>query len=103
MAHRTDAELEEERLEVLAAQRDRAAFAPLYERYVDQIHAYVYTLTHNMEQADDVTAATFAKAIEELPRFQWRGVSSVAGQCLPETASTSITSFCSADFRSGRW
>src|SRR5487761_992946 len=57
-----------------AAQRDRAAFAPLYERYVDQIHAYAYTLTHNMEQADDVTAATFAKAMEELPRFEWRGV-----------------------------
>src|ERR1700681_2381906 len=74
MAHRTAAELEEERLEVMAAQRDRAAFAPLYERYVDQIHAYVYTLTHDMEQADDVTAATFAKAIEELPRFEWRGV-----------------------------
>jgi hypothetical protein len=43
MAHRTAVELEEERLEILAAQRDRAAFAPLYERYVDQIHAYVYT------------------------------------------------------------
>jgi RNA polymerase sigma-70 factor (ECF subfamily) len=27
-----------------------------------------------MEQADDVTAATFTRAIEELPRFQWRGV-----------------------------
>ena len=74
MAHRTAVELEEERLEILAAQRDRAAFAPLYERYVDQIHAYVYTLTHDMEQADDVTAATFAKAMEELPRFEWRGV-----------------------------
>ncbi len=74
MTHRTPAELEEERLEILAAQRDRAAFAALYERYVDQIHAYVYTLTHDMEQADDVTAATFTRAIEELPRFEWRGV-----------------------------
>src|ERR1019366_1557643 len=74
MPHRTAAELEEERLEILAAQRDRAAFAPLYERYVDQIHAYVYTLTHDMEQAADVTAAAFAKAMEELPRFEWRGV-----------------------------
>src|ERR1700731_304336 len=74
MAHRTAAELEEERLESMAAQRDRAAFAPLYERYVDQIHAYVYTLTHDMELAEDVTAATFARAIEELPRFEWRGV-----------------------------
>src|SRR5579859_4420684 len=74
MAHRTASELEEERLEILAAQRDRSAFAPLYERYVDQIHAYVYTLTHDMEQADDMTAATFARAMEELPRFEWRGV-----------------------------
>lgn len=74
MTYRTAAELEEERLEILAAQRDRAAFATLYERYVDQIHAYVYTLTHDMEQADDVTAATFTRAIEELPRFEWRGV-----------------------------
>jgi RNA polymerase sigma-70 factor (ECF subfamily) len=74
MPHRSVAELEEERKEILAAQRDRAAFAPLYERYVDQIYAYAYTLTKDKEQAEDVTAATFAKAIEELPRFQWRGV-----------------------------
>lgn len=74
MAHRSAAELEEERLQIEAAQRDRAAFAPLYERYVDQIHAYACTLTRNRELAEDVTAATFAKAIEELPRFEWRGV-----------------------------
>jgi RNA polymerase sigma-70 factor (ECF subfamily) len=74
MPHRSQQELEEERLEILAAQRDRAAFTPLYERYVDQIYAYVYTLTHNREQAEDVTAATFARALEELPRFEWRGV-----------------------------
>jgi RNA polymerase sigma-70 factor (ECF subfamily) len=74
MAHRSAGELEEERLMIEAAQRDRAAFAPLYERYVDQIFAYAHTLTRNRELAEDVTAATFAKAIEELPRFEWRGV-----------------------------
>src|SRR5580700_9222938 len=74
MAHRSAAELEAERLLIEAAQRDRAAFAPLYERYVDQIFAYAHTLTRNRELAEDVTAATFAKAIEDLPRFQWRGV-----------------------------
>ncbi|MGI8847256.1 MAG: RNA polymerase sigma factor [Candidatus Dormibacteria bacterium] len=72
--HRSEAELEEERQLVLAAQRDRADFAPLYERYVDQIFAYVFTLTRERELSEDVTAATFAKAIEELPRFEWRGV-----------------------------
>lgn len=74
MAHKTELELAAERDMVLAAQRDRTAFAPLYERYVDQIFAYAYSLTHNRELAEDVTAATFAKAMEELPRFEWRGV-----------------------------
>ena len=74
MAHRTPAELEEERLQILAAQRDRSAFAPIYERYVDQIYAYVLTLTKDRDKAEDVTAATFTKALEELPRFEWRGV-----------------------------
>ncbi len=74
MAHRSADELEAERLLIEAAQRDRAAFAPLYERYVDQIYAYAHTLTRNRELAEDVTASTFAKAIEDLPRFEWRGV-----------------------------
>ena len=74
MAHKTESELAAERDLVLAAQRDRAAFAPLYERYVDQIFAYAYSLTRSRELAEDVTAATFAKAMEELPRFEWRGV-----------------------------
>jgi RNA polymerase sigma-70 factor (ECF subfamily) len=72
--HRSAEELEAERLMIEAAQRDRAAFAPLYERYVDQIFAYAHTLTRNRELAEDVTASTFAKAIEDLPRFEWRGV-----------------------------
>jgi RNA polymerase sigma-70 factor (ECF subfamily) len=74
MAHRSAEELETERLQIEAAQRDRAAFAPLYERYVDQIFAYAHTLTRNRELAEDVTASTFAKALEDLPRFEWRGV-----------------------------
>jgi RNA polymerase sigma-70 factor (ECF subfamily) len=74
VAHRSPDELEAERLMIEAAQRDRAAFAPLYERYVDQIYAYAHTLTRNRELAEDVTASTFAKAIEDLPRFEWRGV-----------------------------
>ena len=74
MPHRSPGELEVERRQILAAQRDREQFAPLYERYVDQIYAYAYGLTRSREQAEDVTAATFAKAMEELPRFEWRGV-----------------------------
>jgi len=74
MAHLTEAELEEERQLILEAQHDREAFAVIYERYVDRIFAYAYTLTKDRELAEDVTAATFAKGLEELPRFEWRGV-----------------------------
>lgn len=74
MPHRSASELERERLEIVAAQHDRSAFGPIYERYVDQIYAYVLMLTRDTHRAEDVTAATFAKAIEEIPRFEWRGV-----------------------------
>ncbi|HET9050994.1 MAG TPA: sigma-70 family RNA polymerase sigma factor [Candidatus Dormibacteraeota bacterium] len=74
MVHRSQAELEEERSLILAAQRDRAAFAPLYERYADQIFSYALTMTKDRDLAEEITAATFARAIEELPRFEWRGV-----------------------------
>jgi RNA polymerase sigma-70 factor (ECF subfamily) len=74
MPHLSDSQLEEERQLILAAQRELSNFAILYERYADQIFAYCYTLTKNKELAEDVTAATFAKAMEELPRFEWRGV-----------------------------
>lgn len=71
---KTDAELEEERLLVEAAQRDRAAFDKLYDKYFDQIYSYVYYHCGNREQAEDITAATFEKGLENLPNFRWRGV-----------------------------
>jgi RNA polymerase sigma-70 factor (ECF subfamily) len=71
---RTEAELDEERLLVEAAQRDRAAFARLYDRYFDQIYSYVYYHCGSREQAEDVTAATFERALSDLPNFSWRGV-----------------------------
>ena len=74
MPHLTKAELEVERQLIVAAQQDRTQFDKLYERYVDQIFAYVLMLTKQRELAEDITAATFARAYEELPRFQWRDV-----------------------------
>jgi len=72
---RTPESLEEERCVVLAAKGgDRAAFARLYDQYVDAIHAYAYHQTGSRERAEDITATTFARAFEEVARFEWRGV-----------------------------
>jgi RNA polymerase sigma-70 factor, ECF subfamily len=71
---RPQEELEEERRLVEAAKSDPAAFAKLYDRYVDAIHAYVYHQTGSWERAEDVTATTFMRAYAEIGKFEWRGV-----------------------------
>jgi RNA polymerase sigma-70 factor (ECF subfamily) len=59
---------------VEAAKHDPAEFAKLYDRYVDQIHAFAYHQTGSWERAQDVTATTFMRAYAEIGRFEWRGV-----------------------------
>jgi RNA polymerase sigma-70 factor (ECF subfamily) len=71
---RPSEELEAERKLVEAAKTDPAEFAKLYDRYVDQIHAFVYHQTGSWERAQDVTATTFMRAYAEIGRFEWRGV-----------------------------
>ena len=71
---RSDAELEEERLLIEAAKADPAVFQQLYDRYFDQIYSYVYYHCGSREQAEDITAATFQRGLEDLPNFQWRGI-----------------------------
>lgn len=58
---------------VTAAQHDRAAFGPLYERYVDPIYRYVYRQVGNHVDAEDVTALTFRKARATLSNFEQGG------------------------------
>jgi RNA polymerase sigma-70 factor (ECF subfamily) len=56
------------------AQRDVRAFGPLYDRYVGRIYAFAYRRTGEAALAQDVTSATFEKALKNLPRFRWQGV-----------------------------
>jgi len=74
MAPKTEAELEEERQLIEAAKQDPAAFQQLYDRYFDQVYSYVYYHCGSREQAEDITAATFQRGLEDLPNFQWRGI-----------------------------
>ena len=56
------------------AKRDPEAFGLLYERYVGQIYRYLYYRTGNHQDAEDLTARTFYRALEHLPRYQERGL-----------------------------
>jgi RNA polymerase sigma-70 factor, ECF subfamily len=59
---------------VAAAQRNPAAFEPLYERYVDQIYRYIFRRVGNHAEAEDLTAQTFQQALAALPKYEWRGL-----------------------------
>lgn len=55
------------------ARGDREAFAVLYRRYVGPIHAFAYRRSGSRTVADDVTSATFERALRALGDFRWRG------------------------------
>jgi RNA polymerase sigma factor (sigma-70 family) len=55
---------------VAAAQKDRAAFAPLYDRYARLIYRYCYRRLGSHEAAEDATSQTFVKALDGLSRYQ---------------------------------
>jgi len=67
-------QLEAERQLIEASQRQPRRFAKLYERYFDRVYAFAVTRTGNRAAAEDVTAETFRQALENLSRFEWRGV-----------------------------
>lgn len=68
----------DERLQVEAAQEDPARFADLYENNFERVYAYIAHRVHNREDAQDATADVFHRALDGLPRFEWRGLPFVA-------------------------
>jgi len=65
----------EERKLVRQAQRDRDAFARLYDHYHPRIFGYILRRTANLEVAQDITSETFLKVLGKLWQFRWRNVS----------------------------
>jgi RNA polymerase sigma-70 factor, ECF subfamily len=50
-----------------------AAFAVLYDRYVQMIYRYMYYRTGSVPEAEDLTSQTFLAALEGLPRYRHEG------------------------------
>ncbi|MGC1676224.1 MAG: sigma-70 family RNA polymerase sigma factor [Candidatus Binataceae bacterium] len=64
----------QERQMVAAAQIDPSRFAVLYEENFPRVYAYIARRVHERAEAEDLTADVFHRALENLGRFQWRGV-----------------------------
>lgn len=59
--------------DVLAAQRDRAAFGVIYRRYLDRVYGYCFHLLGDHHDAEDVTERTFVAALAALDGYRDTG------------------------------
>lgn len=62
-----------ERSLIEAAQRDPACFAQLYESNFERVYAFIARRVGDRDQAQDLTADVFHRALKNLSRFEWRG------------------------------
>lgn len=56
------------------APSDKAAFGELYERYVKRIYNYIYFRTGSAQDAEDLTARVFFRAMGHIETYTDRGV-----------------------------
>lgn len=59
---------------IAAAQQDAGAFGVLYQRHVQRIYQYMRYRTGTTPDAEELTAQTFMRALEYLPRYRCTGV-----------------------------
>ena len=60
------------------ATTDTGAFGELYRRHVDAIHAFAWRRSGSRDVAEEITAATFERALAAMGTFHWRNGGFVA-------------------------
>jgi len=74
MYHQTNQRMEEELSWIRRAQKDPESFGTLYKKYHEQIFRYIYQRMDDEEQAFDITSQVFMKALNNLHKYEYRGV-----------------------------
>ena len=59
---------------ILHAQEDLSKFAPLYDKYYEQIFRFVYQRLNDKELAFDITSQVFLKALVNLKKYKSKGL-----------------------------
>jgi RNA polymerase sigma-70 factor (ECF subfamily) len=70
----TEPEISDDTTLTRAVQGDTEAFSLLYERYVNRIFSYIYYRTGNANDAEDLTARVFHRALGHIQRYHDKGV-----------------------------
>lgn len=72
--HQTKDRLLDEMTLITSAKKDPERFGPLYTKYHEQIFRYIYQRMDDQELAFDVTSQVFIKAMNNLHKYEYRGV-----------------------------
>ena len=67
-------EMQDEWLEVQAAQKEPSKFRTLYNLYYEPIFRFVYKRTADEALAADLTSQTFLKALQKIDKYVYKGV-----------------------------
>lgn len=59
---------------VALAKEDNDAFGEIYERYLTKIYNYIYYRTGNEQDAEDLTAKVFFRAMSHIKNYEDKGV-----------------------------
>jgi len=70
----TEVEIRDEQQIVAASKKNARAFGPLYEKYFDRIYHFIYRQTDDEDLAGDLCSQTFTNALNNLPRYEFRGL-----------------------------
>ena len=74
MYHHTPDRIQDEMIWVEQAKQTPGKFAPLYKKYHEAIFRYVHQRVDDTEMALDVTSQVFMKALNNIHKFEHRGV-----------------------------
>jgi len=67
-------DLNDEKALIEQAKTEKEAFGQLYERYMSQIYNYLYYRTGNSHDAEDLTEKVFFRALQNINRYEDKGV-----------------------------
>ncbi len=72
--HRTKSQIAEEQKQLKAAQKNSRHFAPIYERYYEQLFIFVLKRVSDEDHAADLTSQVFLKAMLNLKKYTFKGL-----------------------------
>ena len=72
--HMTEEEIADEQKIVEASKKDPKVFGRLYDKYFEGIFHFIYRRTESEELTSDLTSQTFLKALQNLKRYEFRGL-----------------------------